>query len=294
MTTESPRNRRLKLDFDKLQARFTDSKTIKIVNWTGIPAEKYTIEYSLKGIYSDESGKIRERDTHLLEINLSLGYPRRAPQCKMSAPVFHPNFDDVSVCIGDFWAPSEGLDDLIIRIGRMIAYQEYNIKSPLNGLAAKWADANSQILPVDKREIAPANATFEKSDIEKIIVSIPNNIDIESEFGDFMKDALSKKDEQSVYLKCKFPRLDFGSFAVQVNDPKCTIGRSLGNSIIIPQDEISTYHAEISVEDNIYTLKELEPTSGTFVNNNILISDIEIQHGDRIQFGNIEAIFLLY
>jgi hypothetical protein len=69
--------------------------------------------------------------------------------------VFHPNFDDSTVCIGDFWAASEGLDDLIIRIGRMIAYQEYNTKSPLNGLAAKWAQQRAQLFPVDARDIAP-------------------------------------------------------------------------------------------------------------------------------------------
>jgi hypothetical protein len=44
---------------------------------------------------------------------------------------------------------------LIIRIGRMIAYQEYNTKSPLNGLAAKWAAQNPTLLPVDPRPIAP-------------------------------------------------------------------------------------------------------------------------------------------
>ena len=47
-----------------------------------------------------------------------------------------------------------GLDDLIIRIGRMIAYQEYNTKSPLNGLAAKWAAQNSHLLPIDARLVA--------------------------------------------------------------------------------------------------------------------------------------------
>jgi len=73
----------------------------------------------------------------------------------MLTPVFHPNFDDATVCIGDFWAASEGLDDLIIRIGRMIAYQEYNTKSPLNGLAAKWSEQHAHLFPVDVRDIAP-------------------------------------------------------------------------------------------------------------------------------------------
>ena len=37
----------------------------------------------------------------------------------------------------------------------MIAYQEYNTKSPLNGLAAKWAAQNPHLLPIDARPIAP-------------------------------------------------------------------------------------------------------------------------------------------
>jgi len=90
-----------------------------------------------------------------MEVNLSLGYPRRPPHCRMTTPIFHPNFDTSSVCIGDFWAASEGLDDLVVRVGRMIAYQEFNTKSPLNGLAAKWASQHSDLLPVDSREIAP-------------------------------------------------------------------------------------------------------------------------------------------
>src|SRR5258708_18743344 len=96
-----------------------------------------------------------ERVSHVLEVNLALGYPRRAPQCRMLTPVFPPNFDDSMVCIGDFWAASEGLDQLVIRIGRMITYQEYNTRSPLNGLAAKWAAQNSQLLPIDPRPVAP-------------------------------------------------------------------------------------------------------------------------------------------
>jgi ubiquitin-protein ligase len=151
----SPRIRRLKLDHESLQRRFTGWPVIRMVGTAGMPPELYRFQYSLRGLYVAADGSILERDEHLLEINLSLGYPRRAPQCRMLTPVFHPNFDDASVCIGDFWAASESLDDLIIRIGRMIAYQEYNTKSPLNGLAAKWAAQNAHLLPVDSQPVAP-------------------------------------------------------------------------------------------------------------------------------------------
>jgi ubiquitin-protein ligase len=151
----SPRIRRLKLDHDQLVEKFAGWPLIQITGTAGMPPEVYRFVYNIKGLFVSPTGEIQERPMHHLEVNLSLGYPRRAPQCRMLTPVFHPNFDDSTVCIGDFWAASEGLDDLIIRIGRMIAYQEYNTKSPLNGLAAKWAEQHARLFPVDSRDIAP-------------------------------------------------------------------------------------------------------------------------------------------
>lgn len=151
----SPRTRRLKIDHELLTRRFKDWPVIQISATAGIPPELYRITYALKGLYVTPAGEILDRDTHVLEVHLSLDYPRRAPQCRMLTPVFHPNFDDATVCIGDFWAASEGLDDLVVRIGRMIAYQEYNTRSPLNGLAAKWAAENAASLPIDSKIVAP-------------------------------------------------------------------------------------------------------------------------------------------
>ncbi len=151
----SPRVRRLKLDYELLSTRFLDWPLIQISGTAGIPPELYRFTYRLKGLYVASNGDIVERDEHVMEVSLSLGYPRRPPHCRMITPIFHPNFDASTVCIGDFWAASEGLDDLIVRVGRMIAYQEFNTKSPLNGLAAKWAAQHSELLPVDGREVAP-------------------------------------------------------------------------------------------------------------------------------------------
>ena len=157
----SPRVRRLKLDHELLQTRFRDWPLIQISGTAGMPPEVYRFTYRLKGLYVAQNGDIVERNEHVMEVNLSLGYPRRPPHCRMLTPIFHPNFDASSVCIGDFWAASEGLDDLIVRVGRMIAYQEFNTKSPLNGLAAKWAAQHAELLPVDGREVAPPSEVKE-------------------------------------------------------------------------------------------------------------------------------------
>ncbi|HEY2352026.1 MAG TPA: ubiquitin-conjugating enzyme E2 [Candidatus Acidoferrum sp.] len=176
----SPRFRRLKLDHETITARFAGWPAIELTGTAGMPPEAYRFTYRIRGLYVSSSGEILERDTHHLEVNLSLGYPRRAPQCRMLTPVFHPNFDEGSVCIGDFWAASEGLDDLIVRIGRMIAYQEYNTKSPLNGLAAKWAAQHLDLLPIDAKTIAPPKKVESSSNGGQDAAGVAAGADAES------------------------------------------------------------------------------------------------------------------
>ena len=62
-------------------------------------------------------------------------------------------------CVGDHWTAGEKLLDLIVRIGEMLAYQAHNIKSPLDGEAAMWADQNRQRLPIDSRDLHPPEMT---------------------------------------------------------------------------------------------------------------------------------------
>lgn len=151
----SPRIRRLESDFQRVKTRFSRWPLVRIESAEGSPPEKYRIIYNIRGIFTTPDGRIMGQDKHILEISLGLEYPRRPPQCRLLTPIFHPNFNETEVCAQDIYAASEGLDDLIVRIGRMIAYQFYNTKSPLNGLAAKWVTENSTRFPVDKREISP-------------------------------------------------------------------------------------------------------------------------------------------
>jgi len=164
----SPRIRRLLLDEQVLDDRLRNWPLIQITGKAGIPPEVYRFTYNIRGLFVSPAGEILERAQHVLEVNLSLGYPRRAPQCRMLTPVFHPNFDESMVCTGDFWAAAERLDDLIVRLGRMIAYQEYNTKSPLNGLAAKWAAQNVHLLPIDARVISPPSPGNPEREVQSV------------------------------------------------------------------------------------------------------------------------------
>lgn len=158
-TSTSPklpvRTRRLLAEAEQIREAFANSARVKVVAVEGNPAEYYRIEYNVRGLeLAVGSKEPRIREQHTIEIHLPSDYPRLAPQCKIITPIFHPNFDKTTICVGDHWTAGERLVDLVTRIGEMIAYQAYNIKSPLDGEAAMWADLHHGKFPIDTRAIA--------------------------------------------------------------------------------------------------------------------------------------------
>ena len=149
------RLRRLEADARQMQQRFASFPLIRIFGAVGNPPETYRIIYNIRGLARGHDGKPTFREEHLVEIKLTSEYPRQSPKCRSLTPVFHPNFDPATICVGDHWTAAERLSDLVIRIGEMIAYQAYNIKSPLDGEAAMWADLNQAKLPIDPRSLIP-------------------------------------------------------------------------------------------------------------------------------------------
>jgi ubiquitin-protein ligase len=155
----SMRFRRLQSDAAQVAGAFRASSLIQVTTpSTDGPPETYRVDYSIAGLAPGPTGDPMARAQHSVEIQLTSDYPRLSPRCKMLTPIFHPNIDPdgTTICIGDHWTAGERLADLIVRIGEMIAYQAYNIRSPLNGEAAMWADLNGSKLPLDARSLHPA------------------------------------------------------------------------------------------------------------------------------------------
>jgi len=142
--------RRLKADYDQINLSFSGNSRIKIIKTIGTPPNKYQIEYLVSSLQKTAGASSpKMHNSFIAEIVLTSGYPRLAPQCRMLTPVFHPNIAPHAICIGDHWAAGESLSFLISRIGEMLAFQSYNVKSPLNGEAAKWVEQNADKLPLD-------------------------------------------------------------------------------------------------------------------------------------------------
>ena len=149
------RTRRLLADAEQMKSTFRDFEPIQVVSIDGNPPDLYRVEYRVKGLEPGRDGRPAPRGHHAVEIQLTADYPRVAPHCKILTPIFHPNIDTTTICVGDHWTAGERLADVVIRIGEMLAYQAYNIKSPLDGEAAMWADLNAAKLPTDNRNLHP-------------------------------------------------------------------------------------------------------------------------------------------
>ncbi len=152
------RVRRLRADAELMARTFAADGPIRLKSAVGDPPSTYQLEYFVRGLERGKGNDPIVRDTHLVEIELTSDYPRLSPHCKMLTPIFHPNIDARTICVGDHWTAGERLIDLAVRIGEMIAYQAYNIKSPLNGEAAMWADLHAEQVPIDSRSLRIAEA----------------------------------------------------------------------------------------------------------------------------------------
>lgn len=168
----SIRDKRLQSDYLKMCDTFPDTGRIRIISTSGNPPDKYQIEFSVNSLVMTPQGRVNAKSKHTAEIYLPITYPRQAPQCRMLTPVFHPNIAPHAICIGDHWAVGESLPHLVIRIAEMLAYQSYNLKSPLNGDAAQWADKNRIKFPTDRTDFSSyyenSNNTISESELKSL------------------------------------------------------------------------------------------------------------------------------
>jgi len=170
------RLKRLGNDYLIIQQYLSENPYIKLKTVTGNPPEKYQLEYKLKSIQV-LNGIITDVVVHQVEIILPLEYPAIQPQCRMLTPVFHPNIAPHAICIADHWAAGESLKDIIIRIGEMLSYQNYSIKSPLNGEAAKWAYENHHRLPLDVIDFRAYGNKVIENEINNNVISLSEESD---------------------------------------------------------------------------------------------------------------------
>lgn len=160
------RMRRLASDYEQVKKDFAGHKNIIVTPIGEEPPEKYHVTYFVNGIYLLPDGRIETQSRHEIEITLHADYPRYKPICKILTPIWHPNFRDGQICIGDIWGAGESLTDIIINIGDMIQYKSWNSYSPLSADAAKWAMENKHLFPVGNIDLYIADYASAKDIVD--------------------------------------------------------------------------------------------------------------------------------
>lgn len=169
------RMRRLVSDWEQVKKDFAGHKNIIVTPLGEEPPEKYHVTYFVNGIYLLPDGRIETLSRHEIEITLHSDYPRYKPICRILTPIWHPNFRDGQICIGDIWGAGESLTDIIVNIGDMIQYRSWNSYSPLSADAAQWAMDNKHLFPVGNIDLYIADYASAKDTVE---------IDLFDDFGE--------------------------------------------------------------------------------------------------------------
>lgn len=156
----NPRQRRLNNDYRELRTRFDGDPYIQITAVGPMPPEEYVIVYRVPSLRRGANNHVERTQQTVVTITLPSGYPREKPHAVTVDPIFHPNFGDY-VCIADFWAPGQSLGDIVANIADMLQFRKYNIRSPLNAVAAEWTNENAQSLPLSNILIGSVDRAIE-------------------------------------------------------------------------------------------------------------------------------------
>jgi len=75
-----------------------------------------------------------------------------------------------------------------------------------------------------------------------------------------------------------------------LSEQTTTIGRLAENALQIEDDSVSSSHAEIFAEEDLFFVRDLGSTNGTFINGEKIEKAI-LQEGDELCFGSVVTLF---
>lgn len=77
-----------------------------------------------------------------------------------------------------------------------------------------------------------------------------------------------------------------------LSKPELVIGRSPNADIRINEKAVSHNHARLSMDNGVCTLRDLESTNGTFVNNELIAGSVRLRGGDAVGVGSTTFTYL--
>lgn len=172
---ESVRTKRLRNDLKLMQELKNQSSIFDFVAF-GDPPEKYQVTFMGKSFAREQgTDNIKIIETHRVDIELGMDYPRESPRLRWLTPIYHPNIaESGAVCLGGYstnWVSSLTLDRLCEMLWDMIRYANYDPNSPYNWRAAQWIRVQTQYsLPLDNRPLRDRVRDVQGANVIKISI----------------------------------------------------------------------------------------------------------------------------
>jgi ubiquitin-protein ligase len=154
------RETRLRNDYNRVLELVNRSEFIHVVSTDGDPVERYLIRFTCNSVEKlGPTGAPILSAHHEVSVYLHAEYPLKQPQLKWQTPIFHPNIHVTgAVCIGAWWA-AKTLDELLLTLGEMVQFKNYDPKDPMNSKAAAWSLRNKRLFPIDDRPLKGQSLT---------------------------------------------------------------------------------------------------------------------------------------
>ncbi len=197
--------KQLETIFKEINDRFRTHRYISIKPGDGDPPERYEVTYTIAGLHQNKNKEIHEAKHHSIAITIPFGFPHFPPNCKPISPVFHPDFDQAAICIGDFWNKESTLTDLIFHIGQMISGEVFSTENAFNEEAVIWYRQHKDRLPFEVLDISkesPASAlpVHEEDSftaLESLEIDTIEESDFKSDFDSFAPGTATEPQEKS-------------------------------------------------------------------------------------------------
>jgi ubiquitin-protein ligase len=182
--------KQLEAIFKEINERFIKNRYVSIKPGDGDPPERYEVTYNIAGLHQNKNKEIQDARLHSIAISIPFGFPHFPPNCKPISPIFHPDFDQAAICIGDFWNKDSSISDLIIHIGHMISGEVFSTDNAFNEEAVIWYRQHRDRLPFEILDFSmlssppavPASPLDSFAELETLEIDTIEASDFESDF----------------------------------------------------------------------------------------------------------------
>lgn len=83
---------------------------------------------------------------------------------------------------------------------------------------------------------------------------------------------------------------EFSGKSFELMESVISVGRTAGNGVHIPDNSVSSHHAELRLDGLDYAVKDLDSTNGTRINGE-KVAVGNLRRNDTVRFGNVEFLY---